>query len=59
MLEPIKILCGCFWSSYYLFHCCAFGSSYIREKYMNNNCTEFFKKKYNDFFDIEYQVIQE
>ena len=55
----MKVFCGCFWSSYYLFHCCVFGGSYIRETYMNNNCSEFLKKKYNNYFNIQYQVIEE
>ena len=34
---------------YYILHCCLFTSDIIKEKYMNNNCKEFFKKKYRKY----------
>jgi len=39
---------------YYLFHCCLFGGSIIREKYMDNDCTGFFKKKYYNYYGIDF-----
>ena len=43
------ICIGCL-SIYYIFNCCLFSGAYIREEYMNNNCSEFFKIKYRRYY---------
>ena len=59
METDIKGFCLCFWSFYYLFHCCLFTSTYVREEHMDNNCIEYFKKKYNKYFNDDYNVIEQ
>lgn len=42
---------------YYLFHCCLFGYDIIRENYMDNDCKEFFIKKYRQYKYPNYEFI--
>jgi hypothetical protein len=54
MGDFLPIFCSSVCGIYYLFHCCLFGGSCIREKYMNNDCTGFFRKKYNKYYEIDF-----
>jgi len=54
---PFKnVFIGCI-SLYYLCHCCLFTSNIIEEKYMDNNCKEFFKKKYRKYKYPNYEFV--
>jgi hypothetical protein len=49
MTECTDICVGCL-SIYYILNCCLFSGACIREKYMDNDCSGFFKRKFRKYY---------
>lgn len=57
MLHSKDICIYCL-SIYYCFNCCLFSGAYIKEEYMNNNCSDFFLNKYNNYYSIPQNEVE-